>query len=85
VEIYDERTFCQDIQEIMNRLDDDQTVIKIMRNDKQPIVLMSHTTYRSYEETLHLMSSTTNAKRLNDAIHDIEAGHAINQPLMEDE
>lgn len=85
MEIYDERTFYQNIQEIMNHLDDDQTVIKVMRNDKQPIVLMSHTTYRSYEETLHLMSSTTNAKRLNDAINDIETGRTINQPLIEDE
>ena len=49
----------------------------ITRQNAKPAVLMSLEEFNSYEETLHLLKSPTNAKRLRRSIADAKAGRLI--------
>jgi antitoxin YefM len=55
--------------------DNHNAVIVTRQNGKAPVII-SLEDFKSYEETAYLMASLKNAKRLNDAITEIEANIA---------
>ena len=56
---------------IIKSVNDNHTTILITRERGDDAVLMSLDTFNSYEETMYLMSSEKNAKKLSKAINDI--------------
>ena len=56
----------------------------ITRQKGEPAVLMSVEDFNSYEETAYLMASPENAKRLNQAIADVEAEKTAQHKLIEE-
>ena len=59
---------------LLDKVHDDAAPIEIVRRDKPSAVLISKEEYEGMMETLYLLSSPANAKRLREGIADIEAG-----------
>jgi antitoxin YefM len=70
------------LAEALDQVNDDRVTILITRQNGRPAVLMSLEEYRSWEETLHLMRSPANARLLNRAIEQLEAGKVRRLPLL---
>ena len=58
--------------------------ITVTRQNKEPIVIISMKDYRAMEETIYLMQSQKNAKRLNRAIAQLENGLGKQRKLIEE-
>lgn len=70
------------LAQALDQVNDDQEPILITRQKGRPAVLMSLEEYRSWEETLHLARNPVNAKRLNRAIAQLEAGKGRRMKLL---
>ncbi len=57
--------------------------IVITRQNKEPVVVISMSDFKSIEETAYLMQSVKNAKRLNSAIDQLECGLGKTKELIE--
>jgi len=58
--------------------------IIVTRQNKEPVVVLSLSDYKALEETIYLMQSSKNAKRLNESIAQLEAGLGIEKELIEE-
>ncbi len=58
----------------MEQVCNDHLPVIITRKRQAPVVLISLKDYQSLEETLYLLSSPANARRLLDSIAELEAG-----------
>lgn len=67
----------------MDRVCDDHAPIIITRNSQQAVVMLSLEDYNAIAETAYLLRSPKNAKRLVDAITDLEAGRGRERLLVE--
>ncbi len=76
-------TFRQNLTESMDKVDQDRTPLLITRRNGSSAVLISLDEYNAYMETAHLSSSSRNAKRLNRAIAELEAGKSQSHELIE--
>ena len=68
----------------LDKVNDDHVPVLITRRKGKPAVVISLEDFKSYEETAYLMASPENAKRLNEAIAEIEAGKTIQKDLIEE-
>ena len=66
----------------LDKVNEDHVPVIITRQNGSPAVLISLEDFQSYEETSYLMASSKNAKRLNRAIDQIEAGKAESHELI---
>lgn len=64
------------LKDVLDRVVDDADVTIITRRDADDVVVMSLDSFNSWRETLYLMSSPANARRLNEAIAQSRAGKA---------
>ena len=62
---------------------DNAMPITVTRQNKEPVVIISMKDYRAMEETMYLMQSQANAKRLNRSIHQLESGLGKSRELIE--
>ena len=58
----------------MDRAVDDRAPVLVTRQGHEPVVMLAQSEYEGMMETLHLQRSPENARRLNEAIADAEAG-----------
>ncbi len=58
--------------------------VVVTRQNKEPVVIISMKDYRAMEETMYLMQSEVNAKRLNCSIAQLEAGLGKQRELIEE-
>lgn len=63
---------------------EDLEEVVITRAGREPAVILSLAEYESLKETAHLLRSPANARKLLDAIDELEAGGGSNQALLED-
>lgn len=77
--------FRKGLSKFIDKVDTDKGPILITRQNSKPAVLMSLEEYNSYEETLHLLSSPANAKRLRRSIADAKAGRITERNIDIDE
>lgn len=75
-------TFRQNLASVLDKVNVDHVPIMITRQNGEPAIVMSVEDFKSYEETAYLMASPKNAKRLNDAISEIEAGKTVTGELL---
>ncbi|MEO0453149.1 MAG: type II toxin-antitoxin system prevent-host-death family antitoxin [Verrucomicrobiota bacterium] len=59
----------------------DHSPVIITRNRDQAVVMLSLEDYESLEETAYLLRSPVNARRLNQAIGDLENGKGISKGI----
>jgi antitoxin YefM len=61
----------------LDRAVDDRAPVLVTRQGHEPVVLMAQSDYDSIMETLHLLSSPANARRLGEALAEAERGERI--------
>jgi antitoxin YefM len=66
----------------MDGVTQDREPVLITRQNKEAVVMLSLSDFKSYEETFHLMQSAVNAERLNRAIESLERGKGIERELI---
>jgi antitoxin YefM len=67
----------QNLASCMDEVHDDHAPMLVTRANGKHAVLMSLEDFAGYEETRYLNSSPANAKRLNQAIAELDAGRGI--------
>ena len=72
------------LKKVMDKAASDRAPILITRQRGENVVMISAEEWAGMEETLHLMASPANARRLLDSIAELEAGggevHDLVQP-----
>jgi antitoxin YefM len=66
--------FRNNLTENLNMVNDDGDIVVVSRSKGKNVVVMSLEEYNSIQETLHLMSSKENQKRLDEAIGEMKKG-----------
>ncbi|MEP9319272.1 type II toxin-antitoxin system prevent-host-death family antitoxin [Pseudomonas sp. LABIM340] len=72
-------TFTQARADLKQTMDDvcrDHEPAVITRQRGEPVVMISLEDYNGMQETLYLLSSTANAKRLRESLDEVRAGKA---------
>ncbi len=75
--------FRNHLAKTLDKVNEDHTPVIITRQNGKPAVVISLEDFKSYEETAHLMASSKNAERLNQAISEIESGKTVQHDLIE--
>jgi antitoxin YefM len=65
------------LKAIMDRAVNDHVPIAITRQRGKPVVMVDLDDWNALHETLYLLSSPANARRLNESIANAEAGNLI--------
>ncbi len=74
----------QHLAEIMNKVSDDRSPVLITRQSGNPVVMMSLQDFNALEETVYLMRSPRNAKRLMESIEQLAAQGGQQRELLPD-
>ena len=69
--------------EVLDGVVDDREEVIITRAGHEPVVIVSLADYESLRETAYLMRSPANARRLLDAMEDLEAGRGEAHALID--
>jgi len=67
----------------MNRVCENHEPLIITRNGEQSVVMLSLADYQALEETAYLLRSPSNAKRLMDAVIELNSGKGVERTLAE--
>jgi antitoxin YefM len=73
----------ENLKEVMERVVADHAPVVISRQKAESVVMVSLADWHSIEETLHLLSSPTNAERLKSAIDELNSGGGKERQLIE--
>ncbi len=71
------------IKAVMDRVVADKAPIGISRQKGEGVVMIAQSEWDSIEETLYLLASPANAKRLLESIAELEAGKGVERQLIE--
>jgi antitoxin YefM len=71
------------LKAVVDRVVADKAPIAITRQKGEGVVMISQSEWESIEETLYLLSSPANAKRLMEGIARLEAGEGEEHELIE--
>ena len=66
---------------VMDRVVSDRTQVVVTRQKSEAVVMMSLADWNAVEETLHLLSTPSNAARLHGSIEQLEAGKGLERAL----
>ncbi len=76
--------FRNRLAESLNMVNDNSEIVVVSRSKGKNVVVMSLEEYNSIQETLHLVSSKTNQKRLDAAIEEMHSGKFSKHGLIEE-
>jgi len=71
----------ENLKKVMDKAVADRAPVLITRQRGENVVMISAEEWAGMQETLHLMSSPANAKRLMEAVRGFEAGDAEGVPF----
>ncbi|HZK99461.1 MAG TPA: type II toxin-antitoxin system prevent-host-death family antitoxin [Caulobacteraceae bacterium] len=71
------------LKEVMDRVVEDRAPVIVTRKRGEAVVMVSLADWTAMEETLHLVSSPANARRLAEAIGQLEEGAGAARELIE--
>ncbi len=69
------------LKTVMDRVVRDRSPVVITRQKAEAVVMVSLSDWNAMEETAHLLSTTANARRLADAVAELEAGEGEERAL----
>lgn len=73
--------FRNNLAENLNEVNDDGDILVVTRTKGKTVVVLSLDEFNSIQETLHLISSKTNQKRLDLAIKEMNSGRSSKHRL----
>ena len=76
--------FRNNLAESLNMVNDNSEIVVVSRSKGKHVVVMSLEEYNSIQDTLHLVSSKANQKRLDEAIEEMKAGKFSKRGLIEE-
>jgi antitoxin YefM len=76
--------FRNNLAESLNMVNDNSEIVVVSRSKGKNVVVMSLEEYNSIQETLHLVSSKTNQRRLDAAIEEMQSGKFSKHGLIEE-
>jgi antitoxin YefM len=71
------------LKAIMDRAVNDHTPIAITRQRGKPVVMIDLDDWNAIQETMYLLSTPNNAKRLMESIAELDAGGGTRHELIE--
>jgi antitoxin YefM len=71
------------LKSVLDRVVADKAPIAITRQKGEGVVMISQSEWESIEETLYLLRSPVNAKRLLESIAELDAGKGVERDLIE--
>lgn len=69
------------LKDVMDRVINDHVEVIVTRKRREAVVVMSLDEFNAIQETLHLQKSPANARRLQAAIAQLDAGEGIERDL----
>ena len=84
MEVVNYTEFRRNLAKNLDMVNDDSETVIVSRSRGKNVVLMGLAEYNSIMETLHLMSTEANRKRLQDAIDEMNRGQYQSHKLIED-
>jgi antitoxin YefM len=76
--------FRKELRRYLDSVENNHETLIIKRGSGKGTVLISLEEYNSIMETLHLLSSRKNAKRLFESIEQVKSGNTIHHDLIEE-
>ena len=76
--------FRKDLKHYLDNVENNHETLIIKRGAGKGTVLISLEEYNSIMETLHLLSSKKNAKRLFESIEQVRSGNTVRHDLIEE-
>ena len=71
------------LKDVMDGVVEDRAPVVVTRKRGEAVVMVSLADWNAMEETLHLMSSPANARRLAESIEQLDAGRGAERELIE--
>jgi antitoxin YefM len=71
------------LKAVMDRVVADRSPVVITRQKAEAVVMVSLSDWNAMEETMHLLSTPTNAARLDEAIRELDAGGGTERDLVQ--
>ncbi len=84
MEVLNYTEFRKDLKSSLDKVSDDNDVIIVSRSKNKNVVVLSLQEYNSWKETMYLLSSEKNRKRLEKSIKDFNNGKFVKHGLIED-
>jgi antitoxin YefM len=84
MEVFSYTHVRQNLKRVMDKVCADRAPVVVTRQNASAVVLMPLEEYHALEETLHLLSSPRNARRLARALESAEAGKLERHELIEE-
>ncbi len=76
--------FRNNLKSNLDRVSDDKDVVVISRTKDKNIVLLPLSEYNALMETIHLMKSENNRRRIDEALQEMSEGKYLRNALIED-
>lgn len=77
MEVLNYTEFRKKMKESPDRISDDNDIVIVSRSKNKNVVLLSMSEYNSWNETLFLIKSEKNRKRLEESIDEMKKGKYI--------
>lgn len=71
------------LKAVMDSVVDDHAPVVIARQRGRAVVMVSLEDWSAMDETMHLLSSPANARRLNESIAELDAGGGTERELIQ--
>lgn len=84
MEVLNYTEFRQNLAKNLDRVNDDAEIVIVSRSKGKNVVVMDLDEYNSITETLHLVKSEVNRKRLQSAIDEMNNGIHHSHQLIEE-
>lgn len=68
----------------MNQVNESHAPVYVTRSNQEDVVMMSKADYDGMQETLYLLSSSKNAKRLYKGLKEYEQGKDVERKLIDE-
>lgn len=75
--------FRNNLKSNLDRVSDDKDVVVISRSKDKSVVLLPLSEYNSMNETIHLMKSENNRRRIDEALQEMSEGKFLSNALIE--
>jgi antitoxin YefM len=83
MEVLNYTEFRKKMKESLDSVSDDNNIVIVSRSKNKNVVLLSMDEYNSWNETMHLIKSDKNRKRLDEAITEMKKGKSVKKSLID--
>ncbi|WDF79234.1 type II toxin-antitoxin system Phd/YefM family antitoxin [Mucilaginibacter sp. AW1-7] len=84
MEVLNYTEFRKNLARNLDKVNDDAEVVIVSRSKGKNVVVIGLDEYNAITETLHIVKSEANRKRLQDAIDEMDSGAFYQHKLIED-